>query len=190
MVCGPPGSSVHGILWARIPEWFAISFSRGSSLPRDWTWVSCIGRWILYQRTIMEAFYILYYFLKLLVDLQCYVSCTYTARWFSLYINLFFLNFLSIIVYYKILNIVPCAFLVAQSLKRLPAMRKTGFDPWVGKTPWRRKWQPTPVVLPGGLQSTGPQRVRHGWATSLSLFLCYIVSSCWLSILCMIICIF
>ena len=24
-----------------------------------------------------------------------------------------------------------------------------GFDPWVGKIPWRREWQPTPVVLPG-----------------------------------------
>ena len=24
-----------------------------------------------------------------------------------------------------------------------------GFDPWVGKTPWKRKWQPTPVILPG-----------------------------------------
>ena len=38
-----PGSSVHGILQARILEWFAISFSRGSSQPRDWTHVSCIG---------------------------------------------------------------------------------------------------------------------------------------------------
>ena len=27
--------------------------------------------------------------------------------------------------------------------------RKSGFDPWVRKTPWRRKWQPTPVFLPG-----------------------------------------
>ena len=27
--------------------------------------------------------------------------------------------------------------------------RKPGFDPWVGKIPWRRKWQPTPVFLPG-----------------------------------------
>ena len=26
---------------------------------------------------------------------------------------------------------------------------RPGFDPWVGKTPWRRKWQPTPVFLPG-----------------------------------------
>ena len=38
----PPGSSIHGILQARILEWVAISFSRGSSWPRDWTQVSCI----------------------------------------------------------------------------------------------------------------------------------------------------
>ena len=36
-------SSVHGIFQARILEWVAISFSRGSSGPRDRTWVSCIG---------------------------------------------------------------------------------------------------------------------------------------------------
>ena len=35
MDCSPPGSSVHGILQARILEWVAISFSRGSSQPRD-----------------------------------------------------------------------------------------------------------------------------------------------------------
>ena len=33
----PPGSSVHGILQARILEWLAVPFSRGSSRPRDWT---------------------------------------------------------------------------------------------------------------------------------------------------------
>ena len=38
----PPGSSVHAILWARILEWVVIPFSRGSSQPRDRTWVSCI----------------------------------------------------------------------------------------------------------------------------------------------------
>ena len=37
----PPGFSVHGILQARILEWLAIFFSRGSSQPRDGTWVSC-----------------------------------------------------------------------------------------------------------------------------------------------------
>ena len=40
-------------------------------------------------------------------------------------------------------------FLVAQTVKRLPTMRETGFDPWVGKFPWRSKWLPTPVFLPG-----------------------------------------
>ena len=50
MDCSPPGSSVHGILQARILEWVAISFSRGSSQPRDRTWVSCIAgrRFILW----------------------------------------------------------------------------------------------------------------------------------------------
>ena len=38
-----PGSSVHGILWARMLEWVAIPFSRGSSRPRDQTQVSCIA---------------------------------------------------------------------------------------------------------------------------------------------------
>ena len=41
--CNPPSSSVHGILQARILEWVAISFSRGSSQPRDRTQVSCIA---------------------------------------------------------------------------------------------------------------------------------------------------
>ena len=40
--CSPPGSTVHGILQARILEWVAISFSMGSSQPRDRTWVSLL----------------------------------------------------------------------------------------------------------------------------------------------------
>ena len=43
MDCGPPGSSVHGILQARILGWVAISFSRGSSQFRHQTGVSCIA---------------------------------------------------------------------------------------------------------------------------------------------------
>ena len=41
--CSPAGSSVHGILQARILEWVAISFSRGSSKLGDQTQVSCIA---------------------------------------------------------------------------------------------------------------------------------------------------
>ena len=43
--CSSPGSSVRGILQARILEWVAISFSRGSSQPRDQTWVSRLAGW-------------------------------------------------------------------------------------------------------------------------------------------------
>ena len=56
--CNLPGSSVHGIFWAGIPEWVAISFSKGSSQPRDGTrisWVSCIGRRVLYHWATWEA---------------------------------------------------------------------------------------------------------------------------------------
>ena len=52
MDCSPPGSSVPGILQARILEWVAFPFSKGSSQPWDRTWVSrvsCIGRQVLYS---------------------------------------------------------------------------------------------------------------------------------------------
>ena len=45
MDCSLPHSSIHGIFQARVLEWVAISFSRGSSRPRDWTQVSrIVGR--------------------------------------------------------------------------------------------------------------------------------------------------
>ena len=43
MDCSLPGSSVHGIFQARVLEWLVISFSRGSSQPRDRTLLSCIA---------------------------------------------------------------------------------------------------------------------------------------------------
>ena len=44
MDCSPPGSSAHGIFWARILKWDATSSSRGSSQPRDWTRISWVFR--------------------------------------------------------------------------------------------------------------------------------------------------
>ena len=46
------------------------------------------------------------------------------------------------------LSITPAS-LVAQTVKSLLQCGRPGFDPWVGKIPWRRKWQPTQVFLPG-----------------------------------------
>ena len=55
MDCSLPGSSVHGIFQARILESVAISSSRGSSLPRDLTHVSCVGRRVLYHCATWEV---------------------------------------------------------------------------------------------------------------------------------------
>ena len=50
--CSPAGSSVHAILQARIQKLVAISLSRGSSWPKDWTQISCIaGRFYTIQAT-------------------------------------------------------------------------------------------------------------------------------------------
>jgi len=56
------------------------------------------------------------------------------------------------------------------AVKNPPAMQETQFDPWVGKIPWRKAWQPTPVFFSrqshgqrslAGLQPMGLQRVRR-----------------------------
>ena len=59
--CSLPGSSVHGIFQARILEWVAMSSSRGSSRPRDWTcvsWVSVIASGFFTHWTTWEAPYL------------------------------------------------------------------------------------------------------------------------------------
>ena len=58
MDCSSPGSSVHGILQARTLEWVVISFSKGSSQPRDQTLISyvpCIGSVFYTTSTPWEA---------------------------------------------------------------------------------------------------------------------------------------
>ena len=71
------------------------------------------------------------------------------------------------------------ASLVAQMVKNPPAMQETWVQCRVGKIPWRRAWQPTPVFLPGespwseepgGLQSMGSQRVGQDGATTSTQF--------------------
>ena len=60
----PPGSSVHGISQAWTQKWVAVSSSRASFRPRDWTCisgVSCIGRWILYHCATWKAMFVYTY---------------------------------------------------------------------------------------------------------------------------------
>ena len=114
MDCSPPGSSVHGVLQARILEWVAISFSWGSSHPRNWTPVSyifCIGRWGL-------LFFNHQY--------SCLENPMDGGAWWAI----------------------------------VPGSHRIGHD-WATSLSlftfmhWRRKWQPTPVFLPGESQGRG-----------------------------------
>ena len=69
-------------------------------------------------------------------------------------------------------------------VKPLPAVWETRFDPWVRKIPWRRKWQPTPVLLPGkfrGLQSMGSHKVSD---TTEQLHFHFLISPCYSLELC------
>ena len=136
----PPGSSIHGIFQARVLEWVAISFSKGSSWPRDWTWVSPIaGRCFTIWAT-REAH-----------DNFCMI--TPSSLWTSPY-SLQEENKLVLIKSFNVsLEIIQC-FPAGLEGSVCLQWRKPRFNPWDGKIPWRRKWKPTPVHLPGK---------SHGW---------------------------
>ena len=74
-----------------------------------------------------------------------------------------------------------------ESALRVPQWGRPGCDPWVGKIPGRKAWQPTSVFLPGespwteesgGLQSMGSQRVEHDWVTKHTQDLAWVLH-CW-----------
>ena len=73
MDCGLPCSSGHGIFQARILEWVAISFSKGSSQPRDQTCISCTAGGLLHCRHIL---YWRFFFLVLRPNCSdCSIQC-------------------------------------------------------------------------------------------------------------------
>ena len=63
--------------------------------------------------------------------------------------NFIELNGVFLLLFTEIPKLTLAASLVAQMVKNLFAMQEQGFYPWVRKIPWRRAWQPTPVLLPG-----------------------------------------
>ena len=85
----PPGSSLHGISQAKILEWVAIYICRGSSPPRDWTWVFCIaGRffttWVIWEEGLWcsqkQFLSHVLFFLPFLIILTN-IKCQTTTNW-------------------------------------------------------------------------------------------------------------
>ena len=175
MGCSLPGSSVLGILQARILEWVPTSFSRGFSWPRNQTWVSCIAGRFFTNWATREALCSA----KQLQTVHQWMSVfvfqiwfTMTGSWTTLR-NYHFIDFskpLFIFSYWENSEkaMAPYAvFLPGESHGRRSLV---GGSPW-GRSlrvrhdwvtsfslftfmHWRRKWQPTPVFLPGE---------SHGW---------------------------
>ena len=128
MDCSLPGSLVCGIPQARILEWVAISFSRGSSWPRNWTHVSWHCRQILYRLSYEGS-------PRLKYSVNIIFICTGKPKNSC---HLLILLFCDIPVIKVVGNLI-C------SVSKLCVKRK--FFKYSEK--WRRKWQPTPGLLPG-----------------------------------------
>ena len=145
MDLGLPGSSIHRILQARILEWVAIPFSRKSSWPRDWIQVSCIaGRLFTIWATREDS--------KTIILNQ---------------------SFICIVCIDNIVHLVnhphPCqesSVCLGGSDGKESACNAGDLgwgDPSVGKIPWKREWQPTPVFLPREFHGQGSLKGYSPW---------------------------
>ena len=176
-----PGSSVHGIFQERIVEWVAISFSRRSSQPRDWTRVSCIvGRrftiWASREaikkakRQRIEAF-----------ELWCWRRLWRVCKEIQPVHPLI----QEISPEYSLEGLMPKLKLqyFGHLMWRADSLEKAGgegddrgWDGWMASpTQWTwvrvnsRSWWWT--GMPGVLQTMGLPRFRHDWATELNLIM-------------------
>ena len=131
-----PGSSIHGILQARILECFALSFSRGSSRPTDQNFVSCI-----FQIVPRETPHIGDDIGRL------------ERRGSDL------LVWASIANYCRLQGGTSGKGPACQCRRH----KRLEFKPWVGKIPWRKKCQPTSVFLPGESHEQGSLASYSPW---------------------------
>ena len=124
MDCSLPGSSLHGISQSTILEWIAISSSRGSAQPRDWSHISCgfcIGKQIFWHWATWEDHW--------WIEINICSEFRLADNFLGCYIDR--------------------TFFMVHLLKNPSAMRETWVWSWVGKIPCRRERLPTPVFWPG-----------------------------------------
>ena len=157
--CRPPGSPVHGILQARILEWIAIPFSRkihlctltqahGDARPkRSWGWAGegtregsmspqrvPLGIWT--QAEVKAVHWV-----SRLIPLVSHGEESWENRTPGLRCQLH--------VGSKEVWGLPGGASGKELAFQCRRHKRHGFNPWVGKIPWRRAWQPNPVFLPG-----------------------------------------
>ena len=184
-LCGLSDSFVYGILQARILEWVAMPYSRGSFHPWDWTYISCIscvGRWILYhlshlgnstnEMSIKAA-------IKIIINIENLLSMErIRLRYDFNIIHSFIKHILStyFVIGHRDVRIdktVPSLrrwAIVAQKVKNLLAMQDTLVQSLGQEDPlekgmaihsnilaWRIPW----TEEPGGLQPMGSQRTGY-----------------------------
>ena len=133
MDCSPPGSSVHGIFQAKILEWVAISFSRGSSGPRYQTWVSCIDGYSLPTELWGKP--------QMRSDLK--LGQDFISRGMEAGERVLIFTAMSSDVSKK----KNAAMLAKTRGRTIQAWSGGSWVPNVQR--WRRRWQPTPVLLSG-----------------------------------------
>ena len=156
----------HGILQTRIREWVTVPSSRGSSQPKDQTQVSHIADEFFTNWAIREG---VSEWVKSLSCVQLFETLWTVAHQappsmrFSRQEYWSGLPFPSLETWilFEQIRIITWTSQVALVVKNPPAstgkLKRLGFDPWVGKIPWRRAWEPTPVFLPGEfLMGYGP----------------------------------
>ena len=147
MYCSLPCSSVHGIFQARVLEWVAISFFRGSFQPRVPTQASHIVGCLSHQGNLqfIPSVLIMGKSVRWVVSIgnrpQPEDSC-----WPVWDMSQFLVAFGFC---YDVMQGFPGGTSGKEYACQDRRHKRLGFNPWIGKIPWRKKWQPTPLFLPG-----------------------------------------
>ena len=203
-LCDVMAYTVHGIIHARIMEWVAFPFPRGSSQPRNWSQVSCTAgrflpvepqgkpkntgvgslsllqgifptqelnpglrhcRWILYQLSYQEALSLTEILLLFNYFRGNKASCLSISALVSKCLGLKICYKRTSLVIQR-LGLRASNIGNSDSIREVDPMSEKVMAPHSSTLAWKIPW----TEEPGKLQSMGSLRVRHDWATSLSLF--------------------
>ena len=179
--------TVHGILQARILEWVALPFSRGPSQPRDWTQVSCIAggfftSWATWEaqgrKRILEEGFVCWEWVGFVSFCHFLWKNPKLTRQLQVQLRIFYLHLPIANILLHLLHhiMAPHSSTLAWKIpwtEEPGALQSMGWlrvgHNWATSLSlftfihWRKKWQPTPVFLPGESQERGSPVGCHLW---------------------------